>query len=108
MKKKLLEKRTECFDQILEIPAMKNNPAVSSIPMMQSNVSNQDAVFVSNTQGTMISRNVTQSQMSTGVTATSAVNGAARLATGQGGTILVFPKQSTQFQTSPEGGLKIT
>ena len=113
-KKKLLEKKSECFDQILEIPTMKNN---SAVPMMvypnQSQTPNsQSGTFIlTPAQSSNVSANVVLSTqasiVSNMVSNTLASNG--RITSGPGGSkILVFPKQNTEFFSSPEGGLKIT
>lgn len=109
-KKKLLEKKSECFDQLLEIPTIKNN---SAVPMMvYSNQSQTPTSFIltpaqsSNASGTVVFSSQATTVSNT-VTNTLASNG--RITAGPGGSkILVFPKQNTEFFSSPEGGLKIT
>ena len=118
-KKKLLEKKSECFDQLLEIPTMKNNSAVPMMvyPNRSQTPTSQPGTFIltpaqsSNFSGTPVSANMVLSShtstVSNTVSNTLASNG--RITSGPGGSkILVFPKQNTEFFSSPEGGLKIT
>ncbi len=109
-KKKLLEKKSECFDQILEIPTMKNNTAVPMMvyPNQSQTPTTQSGTFI--LAPAQSSNVVLSSQASTVLNTVSncmASNG--RITAGPGGSkILVFPKQNTEFFSSPEGGLKIT
>lgn len=115
-KKRLLEKKSECFDQILEIPAMKNNVAVPMMvyPNQIQKPNNQSGPF-----SLAPSASVSSTSVTTSVSLTSNLspvsNAPATIATSNlipkasgGAKILVFPKQTTEFSSSPDGGLKIT
>ncbi|XP_071143043.1 glucocorticoid modulatory element-binding protein 1-like [Mytilus edulis] len=128
IKKKVLEKRSECFEQILEIPAMKNNsstsPAVFAANHGPPRLSpNQKGTYILSSAmhgqrpGSIVTtslkavttNSVSQSQNSPGTCSSSAIGKNGRVQTGPGGTkILVFPKQNTEFHSNPNGSLKIT
>lgn len=128
IKKKVLEKRSECFEQILEIPAMKNNsstsPAVFAANQGPPRLSpNQKGTYILSSAmhgqrpGSIVTtslkavttNSVSQSQISPGTCSSSAIGKNGRVQTGPGGTkILVFPKQNTEFHSNPNGSLKIT
>lgn len=128
IKKKVLEKRSECFEQILEIPAMKNNsstlPAVFAAnqgpPRLSPNQKGtyilssamhgqRPGVIVTTSLKAVTTNSVSQSQISSGTCSSTSIGKNGRVQTGPGGTkILVFPKQNTEFHSNPNGSLKIT